>query len=418
MSFIQKWFSVFALSACTLVLALWMYITFDSERTPITPLPDVPKTSSIRAAEYIPAIEQATTHLKAMMAEREIPSLSIAVAVDGETVWSEAFGYAHLENRTPASAQTQYRIGSLSKLLTAASMARLYEEGKLDLDVPIQTYVPSFPDKGYDITVRQLASHTSGIRPYRDDQEAINTKRYATVTASLEKFKDDTLFFSPGEGFVYSSYGYVLLSAAIEGASGNDFLSYVRSSVLLPLGMESTREIRADTSAPHEAASYDNETPYSLDGSTVPSPFMDFSSKWGSGGFLSTTEDLVRFGNAHISKLNRGFLKEKTLDMMFTPVTGLGSLLGYGLGWSSIYDLRLHRTHLHFGATSGGTAVLAIYPGPGVTIALLANLGHARFPSNRLLNIANPFLPDPSFPVKLLFGLMIIGGWILYFRKK
>jgi CubicO group peptidase (beta-lactamase class C family) len=418
MTFIQKWLSVFALTACTLVLLLWMYMTFDSERTP-SPLPlDVLASASIRATEYAPAIAQATVHLKAMMAERQIPGLSIAVAVEGKTVWSEGFGFADLGNRKPATPQTQYRIASLSKLLTVASMARLYEEGKIDLDVPVQTYVPSFPKKAHDITVRQLASHTAGIRPYRDDQEAMNTTRYATVTASLEKFKDDTLHFAPGKGFVYSSYGYVLLSAAVEGASGKDFLSLVRSSVLTPLGMESTREIRVDSMGPREATCYDTETPYSPDGAMVPSPFMDFSSKWGSGGFLSTTEDLVRFGNAHLSRVHQGFLKEETLDMMFTPVTGLGGLIGYGLGWSSIYDLRLRRIHLHFGATSGGTSVLAIFPGSGVTITLLANLGHARFPSNRLMNIANPFLPDPSFPVKVLFGLILAGGWVLYFRKK
>jgi serine beta-lactamase-like protein LACTB len=208
------------------------------------------------------------------------------------------------------------------------------------------------------------------------------------------------------------------LSAAVEGASGKDFLSLVRSSVLTPLGMESTREIRADSTDPREATCYDTETPYSNGGEMVPSPLIDFSSKWGSDGFLSTTEDLIRFGNAHLSGVHQGFLNEETLDMMFTPVTGLGGLIGYGLAWSSIYDLRLRRIHLHFGATSGGTSVLAIFPGSRVTITLLANVGHARFPANRLMNIANPFLPDPSFPVKILFGMTLAGGWVLYFRKK
>lgn len=352
------------------------------------------------------------------MLEREIPGLSVALAKNGQLIWSEGFGYANRETETPACPHTQFRIASVSKLITAAAMAKLYEQGRLDLDAPIQKYAPTFPDKGNTITSRLLASHRAGIRHYHDDNETVTTKRYDSVTASLERFQNDSLMFEPGKGFGYSSYGYVALSAVIEGAAGAPFLSYVDREITGSLGMGSTAACCEDSAAPNLTSFYDNVTPYSLDGQVHPSPFIDYSSKWGSGGFVSTAEDLVKFGSAHMPPMNAGFLKTETLEMMFEPLVPPFGIVGQGLGWMSLFDLRLRRVRLHFGATSGGTSILAVYPQQQMSVAILANLGHAKFPFTRLMGVVNPFLADPSRYVVIFVGVAYFVLAIVTFARK
>src|SRR5574341_1813423 len=127
------------------------------------------------------AAEKARDQIQALMVERQIPGLAAAIAVNGKIVWSAGFRYADQDEQTPACPQTQFRVASVSKLFTAAAMAQLYEQGRLDLDAPIQNYVSSFPDTGHPLTARQLASHRSGIRHYRNDYEALNTKHYNSI---------------------------------------------------------------------------------------------------------------------------------------------------------------------------------------------------------------------------------------------
>ena len=411
-----------ALAVVGLLFVGWRGFIWYSERTESFSGPHRPICgSSVLGSRYEKAAESARQHIQAMMAERQIPGLSAAVAVNGQILWSEGFGYADIEKKIPACPHTQYRIGSVSKLFTAAAMMRLYEQGRLDIDAPIQKYVPSFPDKGHVITARQLASHRAGIRDYRDDNEAINTKHYDGVTESLERFKDDPLIFPPDSGNAYSSYGYVLLSAAIEGTSGEDFLSYMHRHVFEPLGMKSTVENRVNERAVYQTTFYDNVTPFSLDGRIVESPYNDYSSKWASGGFLSTAEDLARFASAHISALNAGFLKPETIDVLFTPRTLMAGFVGQCLGWMTARDLHLRDAYFHFGAGSGGTAFLMVFPEQRTAVALLANLGHARFPFERLMGIANAFSPDPAIYISIAFLLLFsiaIAGQIRSRRKR
>src|SRR6266576_1390468 len=123
--------------------------------------------------------------------------VALVVAVDGKLVWSEAFGYADLDAKRPATTATQFRIGSVSKPLTADAVAQLYEAGKLDLDAPVQRYVPTFPQKGAPITTRMLGGHLAGIRHYKGAEFTLN-QHFASVTAGLAIFKDDSLVAPPG----------------------------------------------------------------------------------------------------------------------------------------------------------------------------------------------------------------------------
>ncbi len=287
----------------------------------------VPSCGAQETTEYTGAARQARELVKEMMSERDIPGLSAAVAVEGKIVWSEGFGYANVEQQIPACPETQFRIASVSKALTSAAVAQLHEPGKLDLDAPVQRYVPSFPDKGYTITTRELAGHRAGIRHYRDD-EVYHLKHYASVMESLKVFDNDPLLFPPGTRFSYSSYGYVLISAAVEGASGEDFLTYMHQHIFEPLGMRHTVEDRADVFMPHRAHFYDG----TKDGPLVDCPYTDTSVVWAAGGFLSTAEDLVRFGSAY---LGGNFLKPETVKLFFTMQSKI-PVLPLGYGWAGL----------------------------------------------------------------------------------
>ena len=366
---------------------------------------------------YAEAAERARRQLLATLIEREIPGLTVAVAVGGRLVWSEGLGYADRDAEVPACPNMQFRLHSVSKLITAAGMARLVERGVLDLDAPASSYVPDLPPALGAVTARQLASHRAGVRHYRDDNESLNTTRYETATASLEKFKNDSLVFPPDSRSGYSSYGFVLLGAVMEGASGLDFPTLIEREVFEPLGMTRSEAERRDETGTPRVTLYDHVTPYSLDGSTVVSPTLDFSSKWAGGGMLSTAEDLARFGAAHIEPFNEGFLRDETLDLLFKPRTRQFVVFGQGLGWVVARDHRFRRLAAHFGAGSGGSSFLAIYPDREVSVALLANLGHASFSMRRLFGVVNPFVGDPLGPIAWLASVAAFATAFALWRR-
>jgi CubicO group peptidase (beta-lactamase class C family) len=302
-----------------------------------------------------------------------IPGFAVAVAVDGRIVWSEAFGYADLAAHLPATPATQFRIGSVSKPLTAAAVAQLYESGRLDLDAPVQRYVSAFPDKGAPITTRLVAGHLAGIRHYQGDEFTLN-RRFATVTEALSIFKDDPLLFPPGTRFSYSSYGFNLLSAVVEGASGEEFLAYMSRHVFQPLGMTSTAPDKNDSLIPNRTRFYEARSRL-LGGGFAVAPAVDNSYKWAGGGFVSTAEDLARFGSAH---LQPGFLKAATLELLFTRQhTTAGEATPYGIGWYIVTDSLGHRYVYHGGGSIGGTTAFGVDRDSRVVFAVVTNLSDA-----------------------------------------
>jgi len=341
---------------------------------------------------YEQAITESRKMIEDTMAKQNIPGLSIAVAVDGELVWSEGFGFADLENHVRVTPATRFRIASVSKLVTAAAMARLYEQGKIDLDAPIQRYVPDFPRKQYEITTRELVGHLSGIRHYRRDPDPakdqfFNRKKwYKSVTDSLKIFQDDPLEFEPGTKYGYSSYGYNLLSAVIEKASGQDFLTYVRQQVLDPLNMSAT------TADDNQKIISNRTRFYSLDAgkNVINAPYIDSSESWAGGGFLSTSEDLVRFGSAH---LKDNFLTKKTLKEMFrSQKTTDGKETGTGFGWRIKKDKEGRLYYFHPGENVGGRSYLLVYPEKKIVVAMLHNLTGASLAS--IIETSNLFVTE------------------------
>jgi len=315
-------------------------------------------------------IEQSRRLVQADQIERGYPGIAIAVSVDGETVWSEGFGYADLEHRVPMWPSVKFRVGSVSKSMTAAAVATLVEAGRLDLDVPIQRYVPSFPEKPHPITTRQLGGHLAGIRAYKGDENFIRDP-YPTVVAALEIFQDDPLLHAPGTAFSYTSYGFNLISAVVEGASGQPFLDYMREAVLGPLGMRETLADFVTPIVPGRTSYYVRNDA----GQVVNAPFVNNSYKWAGGGFLSTTEDVLRFANAH---LTGDYLSDSSQALLFTEQqTRDGQGVGYGFGWFIQRDVAGRRLLSHSGGSVGGTSLMIMQPETRVVVVGLINLTRA-----------------------------------------
>ncbi|MDQ7041304.1 MAG: serine hydrolase domain-containing protein [Rhodothermus sp.] len=328
-----------------------------------------PRYALAPAPAHAALLMQVRDSIDALMHRYGIPGLSAAIGAKGELIWAEGFGYADVENRVPMLPQTKLRVASVSKSLTSAALGLLIEQGRLDLDAPVQRYVPSFPKKRWPITTRQLAGHLAGIRHYRD-QEFYSTRHYDSVLEALEVFKDDTLLFRPDTRFSYSSYGWNLISAVIEGAAGMPFLQFMRRYVFDPLGMYHTVAEHVDSLIMHRARFY-----VYRDSLLMNAPYVDNSVKWAGGGFLSTASDLVRFGNG---LLTGRLLKSETVHLLFTSQrTASGEETGYGLGWRVGEQGGRHFVW-HTGGAVGGSSVLVLLPEERVVVALIANLQGVR----------------------------------------
>jgi CubicO group peptidase (beta-lactamase class C family) len=331
------------------------------------------------------AIAQAREIVTTKLATK-VPGLSVAVGVDGVIVWSEGFGFADLAARKPVTRDTRFRIGSISKPIAAAGLMLLVERGQLDLDAPVQKYVPDFPTKSEGvITTRLLAGHLAGIRHYRGNEMLLN-RPFANVHAGLAIFQDDALVAAPGTKFNYSTYGWTVISAAMETAAHEEFLPFIEKNVFGPLKMTHTRADHAGAADPERTLFYEGEP-----GAFKVAPTVNNSYKWAGGGFLSNTEDLVRFGFAH---LQPGFLKAESLNIMLAPQkTTDGKPTTYGIGWVVAKDARGHRIMMHTGGSIGGTSVLLIHPETRTVVAMVCNHSKSPFAKAAYEEIAELFAP-------------------------
>ncbi|MDX1396171.1 MAG: serine hydrolase domain-containing protein, partial [Gemmatimonadota bacterium] len=266
--------------------------------------------------------------------------------------------------------ETKFRIGSISKSLTSAAVGLLVERGLLELDAPVQTYVPDFPEKTHPITTRQLAGHQSGI-PHYGSEDFQNFEPYEGVFHALDKFKDRELLFVPGERFEYSSFGFNLVSAVVQGASGRQFVDFMHDEVFEPLGMPNTvpddyRMIVANRTGFYEP----------LEGGAVGNaPFTDNSDVWAGGGYLSTPTDLARFGRG---LLEGELLATETVELLWTAqrTTG-GEETPYGIGWFVRTNDADEKVVSHGGAHFGASAQLVILPSRRLIVAITANMSGA-----------------------------------------
>ncbi|KAM3925313.1 serine beta-lactamase-like protein LACTB, mitochondrial [Leptodactylus fuscus] len=403
---------------------------------------------------YITAIDRSRELLRRVKDEVGSPGIVVGVSVDGQTIWSEGLGYADVENRLPCSPDSVMRVASISKSFTMTAVAKLWEEGRLDLDAPVQKYVPEFPEKEFEgekvtITTRLLVSHLSGIRHYEKDIQKIRKKigkkslettvsdvktlpdtestkageqcklkqadnaksqknaplepeefyikdKFNSVIDALEIFKNDPLVFKPGSQFLYSTHAWTLLSAIVERASGRKFLEYMQQ-MFKDLGMINT------VPEEHEPIIYNRARFYRFNDKKrlMNSPYVDNSCKWAGGGFLSTVNDLLKFGNillysyqAKETAMLPGYLKPETISMMWKQVPNTEMSWDkdgkYAMGWATVearQDFGQCKCQKHYishtGGAVGASSVLLILPEQGnqsvipprgVVVTIIANM--------------------------------------------
>ena len=289
------------------------------------------------------AIRASRLIIERFMVEKSIPGLVVGVSYKGQNIWMKGFGFSNLEQGTKCNQDTVMRIASISKSITMLLVAKLIEEGKLDLDKSIHDYLTEeqFPKKKWQgkevtITLRQLVSHLGGIRHYKKPSEKsepgefdlpeyyIRTK-YKDVYESLKIFKDDDLIAEPGTNYVYTTFGWSLISAVIQSVlpEGEDFGNHLVKKILnKELGMIHTY---LDENEPviRNRANYYNKSKKNGILSNVPS--VDNSCKWAGGGLLSNIPDLLKFGNVMMYSYlggdgkRHGYLKPDTVDSLWTP---------------------------------------------------------------------------------------------------
>jgi serine beta-lactamase-like protein LACTB, mitochondrial len=316
-------------------------------------------------------LQQINKTVAEFMVEKGVPGVSVAVVKDSELAWSGGFGMADLENSVPATAQTLYRLASLSKPITAVAALRLWQQDKLDLDAPVQKYCPAFPEKKEGpITTRELLGHLAGIRHYRSgatlDPQINNTRHLSDpIQQGLDFFKNDPLLSKPGTEFHYSTYGYTLVGCVIEGASGEKYVDYVTRSIFTPAGMIHTQSDDRFAVIAHRTRFYQKDK----EGHVLNADFLDSTYKIPGGGWLSSAEDMARF---EIAVLNNTLLQSKTRDLMWKP-QHVEDGRGYGMGWgtSKNGDLPVYD---HDGGQQGTSTYMGVSPVQRLGIVVLTNM--------------------------------------------
>ena len=299
------------------------------------------------------------------MATQRLPGVTVGFS-QGEVEWVKGYGYADLENRVPATSRSSYRLASVTKPMTAVAVLQLVEQGKIDLDAPVQAYVPYFPVKAFPVTVRQLLGHLGGIDAYRDSKVEQHFKEHKDTRQSIAVFAQFDLIAEPGTRFRYTSYGYNLLGAVIEGASGESYGGYMRRHVWGPLGMDATVMDEPDALIAHRVRGY------RLDGQEWKnSEFVDISSRFSAGGTRSSVPDMLAFGRGvHEGKI----LSPASVAAMVQPMaTRAGRLTNYGMGWE-IFPTGGRYAIAHSGQQPETVTYLYSFPSRKLTIAVAANL--------------------------------------------
>ncbi len=339
-------------------------------------------------APYAASTDRARAIIESYVAVTGVPGLQVAVAVDGRIVWSEAFGVADREAGVVATPESRFRIASISKLMTGTLVAKLAEAGILDLDRPLGEFVPDLPSTWHGITARMLVHHTSGIAHYRDAEDGLDTTHYASTAAALARFRDRPLAHSPGAGETYSSYAYTLLARVVEAATNRPFVEVMEAEVLRPLGMHHT--VPDDQRSPprERTAFYD----LSDGGTVVLAPYVDLSGRWAGSGYLSTAEDLARFGLAHTAA---GALSDGTRRRIAERGTlPDGTRTREGFGWGPREDWDGRPFLWGDGGTPGARGGLLVYPDDGLVIAILGNARGLSLERGEFQTLARLFLAE------------------------
>jgi CubicO group peptidase (beta-lactamase class C family) len=295
------------------------------------------------------------------------PGAVIGILKDGNFVHRKAYGLADLEWDTPLVPEAVFRIASVTKQFTAVAIMMLKERGLLALDASISAYLPGFPLRGREVTVRQLLNHTSGIKSYSDVPEFMREKSrlHLSLPKLIDLIKDQPFDFEPGERHLYNNSGYVLLGAIIERLGGCKYRDFLKHEIFEPLGMASTCYLFDEMIVGKRAYGYWHTT---RGIEHVPPMSMTWPSA--AGGLGSTVDDLRLWDRAI---REHRLISKTSFELMLEPTKlGDGSIFPYGLGWGTGSYLG-RRLYHHLGGLPGFSSQMTQFLDEDMTIILLAN---------------------------------------------
>lgn len=345
------------------------------------------------AADAAEARAVADRLLATLVETNGVPGMGAAVVVQGEVVWRGSAGLRDVEAGRPVDEHTMFRLASVSKLLTATAAGRLHEQGRLDLDAPVQALLPWLDVAWAPMTPRQLAAHTSGLPHYQAVDANRGGRRFGAVREAVGVFSDRELLSPPGERYEYSSWGYTLLSAVVEDAAGQPFLDYLASEITPGLAIAEDGSDRGDPAA--------SRTYEFVDGRVQRLAPHDYSYTWGGGGLAATPEAIAVFG-ARV--LSGKIVSRQTFDALRTParLTDGGVVaerdFEVGVGWRSSTGLDGEPLAHHAGVTGGARSALVLWPGRDTSASVLSNALWVSSIERTAEMLAAPFLPREGEP--------------------
>lgn len=309
-------------------------------------------------------ISKVEAFIKNQMEVDGIPGLAVGI-MKGDFIWAKGFGYSDLENKIPMKESSSFRLASVTKPMTAVVILLLEEKGKLNLDDEVQKYVPYFPRKNYPVIIRYLLGHLGGISHYRSYDE-LHIKTPKDTREAIEIFSNFDLVAEPGTSYHYSSYGYNLLGAVIEGASKMPYGKYMEENIWIPLGMNFTCMDSPEEIIPNRVKGY-----RILEGKIKNSEFVDMSSRFAGGGTRSTVLDLLKFVKG---LKERKIISSKSIEKMWTSMeTKGGELTNYGYGWF-VRPVNGHFVVYHTGSQQETRTFLAYLPKKDLAVSFACNL--------------------------------------------
>jgi len=290
---------------------------------------------------------------------------NVLVALDGKSIYEKCFGYASRELLVQNTLETKFRIGSISKPVTAIAVMILAEDGLINVHEKLSTYFFDLPVSWKDITVHQLLTHTSGLAYGPDPAE---TMHHTTIEEIFQMYQQLPLVEEPGAAFHYSNIGYFVLSILIEKISKMPYDSFVQEAIFKKLRMLNSGADHPHEILLHRAAGYE----VNADGVVENAGFDDMLMNRGAGNLYSTVDDLLKLDRAFSTNT---LLTKETLSMMITPYTtdtDIGPEVQYGYGLDIV---RNDSTYMifHTGGVLGFKSMFYKYPEKGIVIIACAN---------------------------------------------
>jgi CubicO group peptidase (beta-lactamase class C family) len=301
-----------------------------------------------------------------VLADRGVPSASIAVIEHGKLVYTHAYGLAHLDPAVPATPDMRYSIGSISKQFTAAAILLLQQQGKLSLNDPVGKYVPGLT-RGDEVTIRQILSHTSGYQDYwPEDYLMIPMMQPESAQQILDTWAKKPLDFEPGTQWQYSNTNYVIAGLIVEKVSGQRLMDFLDEHIFHPLGMRSVWNSDEAKLTSTDATAYIRAAL----GPLRPAPKEGRGWMFAAGELAMTPHDLALWD---LSLINQSILSPESYKTMFTEIkTKDGKGTHYGLG-VDVQDESGHRVIAHSGEVTGFVADNVVLPDDGIAVVVLTN---------------------------------------------